>query len=162
MYLFSCSLFLFLTIFIFLLATMLTSSLMLIVTFFVFTGCTSIGSYLMFNDFLPYMLYLVYVGGLLVLLIYMMIISTNTHFHSTPYLWIVFLSFISMLMTVFLLTNFEYQPTLVQDSGFVSTSMWYFHFSALVVLVALLLYVFMFICESLRLGGRSLNVGNRK
>lgn len=139
-------------------STFIRSPLIILCVFSFFALICSVRSYVYFTDFFPYLLYLVYVGGLLVLIIYMVAISTN--FPSAGSM----LSFteglaVTCLIVRLLTSTYLHSYACVRSKAIYSGASCFFSGMWLVLLVLLLLYVFLSVCFILRLGGRTFNVG---
>nr|QBL02348.1 NADH dehydrogenase subunit 6 [Helix pomatia] len=158
MYLITCSIMVLLLTFLLSLLLTLSSPLALTLLFFFVVVFNTFNMFLLSSDFFPYMLYLVYVGGLLVLMVYMVIISTNYRFASMSYSRFSMMSILSLFLMMFLYLNTHF-TILLFSKNLLSVGSFELHNSALVILVLFLLYTFMYICESVRLGGRALSVG---
>nr|YP_009234182.1 NADH dehydrogenase subunit 6 [Aegista aubryana]AMB49881.1 NADH dehydrogenase subunit 6 [Aegista aubryana] len=101
--------------------------------------------------FLPYLQFLVYVGGLLVLLIYTIMLSSNV------------MTLKGVVSGLFLLIFPLWVLLMVWDppdegGGPIKSMTMYMDFSVLVVMAALLTFVFLFICQLIGIGGRTMNV----
>nr|YP_009159089.1 NADH dehydrogenase subunit 6 [Aegista diversifamilia]AKP55342.1 NADH dehydrogenase subunit 6 [Aegista diversifamilia] len=101
---------------------------------------------------LPFLQFLVYVGGLLVLLIYTIMLSSNIMSLKGVIsgLFVVIFPLWMYLMSVHPPDN---------GGGPVHGAPLYMDFSILVVMVVMLTFVFLFICQMISIGGRTMNIG---
>lgn len=107
------------------------------------------------NAFYLYLLFIVYVGGLLVLLIYIIILSRNHILNFSPYslstLSLILLG--SLLLWFFLGGNFSLGGGV--NSRDINSSV---EFSRLLLLGGVLTILFIYICNIILVGGRTLHV----
>nr|YP_006303185.1 NADH dehydrogenase subunit 6 [Cylindrus obtusus]AEK48348.1 NADH dehydrogenase subunit 6 [Cylindrus obtusus] len=149
---FMCSVLLFVSVVLFL----LTTPLMMLFSFFVAAAWGVLSWYLFVNDVMSYMLYMVYLGGVLVLFIYVIILSSN-YSSFPPISWWSFPAVVFLFLSI---TGYLY-PIIILDgaiSTITSIGIFSWSFPTIIILGGLLLYVFMYTCSNLRLGGRALAV----
>nr|YP_009158069.1 NADH dehydrogenase subunit 6 [Dolicheulota formosensis]AKJ85736.1 NADH dehydrogenase subunit 6 [Dolicheulota formosensis] len=110
--------------------------------------------YFMLSDMLCYLIFLVYIGGLLVLLIYMVMISSNMVSPSSKSF--LYTGLFSLSLMVLSLITDENKSTSNPISSFDLP----FDSSLVVVMGLLLFYLFLYLCSVVSVGGRSMNIGN--
>nr|AAC09515.2 NADH dehydrogenase subunit 6 [Cepaea nemoralis] len=140
-------------------STFIRSPLIMLCVFSFFALVCSVSSYVYFTDFFPYLLYLVYVGGLLVLMIYMVRYFNNFSFLQGMYFSPAEGLVATCLIFSVLINVYLYGYTFVSSKALYSGASCYYSGMWLILLVLLLLYVFLSVSFMLRLGGRTFSVG---
>lgn len=146
---FTCSIFLIR--FILLILAILPSPIILIITFLYLVVYGAHSLFLYVGDMFSYLLFIVYVGGLLVLLIYLIILSRNYTVISYNLLYVLFI-IMGLLITV---RWFGDDFLIIRGNSIIKS----IEFSGLLVLGGLLTFVFLYVCSIISLGGISVNVG---
>nr|YP_009104592.1 NADH dehydrogenase subunit 6 [Camaena cicatricosa]AIS20790.1 NADH dehydrogenase subunit 6 [Camaena cicatricosa] len=138
---------------------MSATPLAVVLAFMVMILSSAFLSYLHMTELLVYLLFLVYIGGLLVLITYMVIMSSNwvMEWSVINKKMLVLNGVFSMIIVMFMHINncisfnysevLKYQPYTPMD------------LSSIIFLGLLLLYVFTNICNLLFIGGRTFTVG---
>nr|YP_009059486.1 NADH dehydrogenase subunit 6 [Mastigeulota kiangsinensis]AIN75489.1 NADH dehydrogenase subunit 6 [Mastigeulota kiangsinensis] len=108
------------------------------------------GLFLYVGDIFSYLLFMVYVGGLLVLLIYLIMLSSN---YFTSYSGVAQMLLFGLMMIMGYAWMSSYIPLNIST---MNKSM---EFSGLIVLGGLLTFVFIYICNIVGVGGSSINIG---
>nr|ANC96346.1 NADH dehydrogenase subunit 6 [Helicella itala] len=129
---------------------------LVLITAFILSVCGSTYYYMLYmSAYISYLLFLVYIGGLLVLLIYLIMVSLNyMNIYSTINL--TYMCGVCSLLTSLVLMFSSPNSSLKLLAGSETLDLLV---SSLVVLGALLLYIFLNVCSSVVIGGRSLTFG---
>nr|QCG71478.1 NADH dehydrogenase subunit 6 [Camaenella platyodon] len=108
------------------------------------------------DSFIPYLLFLVYIGGLLVLMVYMVALSSNHLIVPlSKFMWFCITCFLFLLSVLFYFLckdDLMFLKNITQNLSLL--------YSCVSVVVLFLLYVFLNICSILRIGGQTFNIGN--
>nr|YP_010704684.1 NADH dehydrogenase subunit 6 [Monacha cartusiana]URP31095.1 NADH dehydrogenase subunit 6 [Monacha cartusiana] len=144
---------------VFFLMTIMVSSPLSMVSLFLFS--TIISSYFLyvnFNEFFVFLLFLVYVGGMLVMLIYSTMISGNYILDVSKSALVkvsIFLSTLSASISYF--WSFD---LVFSSKSFLENASALYNYSSLAMAGFFLFFVFLQVCNLIFLGGRSVGIGN--
>nr|UMI33324.1 NADH dehydrogenase subunit 6 [Candidula unifasciata unifasciata] len=132
-----------------------TAPVLLGMTFMLVVCMSTYFLFVFMDALMAYMLFLVYVGGLLVLITYMIMVSTN-FFPSGSRVSSILMLFMVMLISSTYMMLFCTWGEMKYLEG---AEMLYFSTSSLIILGVMLLYVFLGVCTSIIVGGRTLTFG---